>query len=95
MVQASGGVGNYAYFWNDPVMQTEPTAIELDAGLFTVTVLDGNGCMIEDDVLITQPPELSVSITHVEDVLCFGDSTGSVSVEGFGGNPPFYLVPMD
>ena len=89
IVQASGGVGNYAYFWNDPEKQIESTAVELDAGTYTVTVLDGNGCMIEDDVLITQPPELSVSVVNVDDVLCFGDSTGAVTVEGFGGNPPF------
>ncbi len=88
-VNASGGVGNYTYLWSDPMAQTDPIAVGLDIGQYFVTVADGNGCTKVTSVSLSQPIELFLNVTGVENVLCFGDSTGSVSVVGGGGNPTY------
>jgi gliding motility-associated-like protein len=41
-VLASGGVGNFTYSWSSG--NTGATANNIDAGTFTVTATDGNGC---------------------------------------------------
>ena len=41
-VQAGGGVGNFTYSWSSG--NNGPTANNIDAGTYTVTATDGNGC---------------------------------------------------
>lgn len=88
-VSVTGGVGDYTYLWNDANATTDTLAIGLTPGLATVTVTDENNCRMEASVNIIEPAGLFVNITGVEDVLCFGDSTGSVSVVGSGGIPGY------
>ncbi len=82
-----GGVGNYTYSWNNG--ETTATISNLEPGTYSVTVLDGNDCDISEQVTIIEPGELFVDVTEVINVICFGDETGSITVEGSGGNPPF------
>lgn len=88
---AGGGVGNYSYQWDDG--QQDSVIRELPAGTYFVTVLDGNDCEIEGDVEITEPPLLDVSVTNTQDIICFGDSTGSMTLMGIGGTPPYEYSP--
>lgn len=83
----SGGVGDYGFEWAGG--QTNPVLANLDEGGYTVTLTDGNGCEVVGDTSFTQPPPLFVDIGEVLDVLCFGDSDGSISVLGSGGFPPY------
>ncbi|MFN0013993.1 MAG: gliding motility-associated C-terminal domain-containing protein, partial [Saprospiraceae bacterium] len=82
-----GGVGNYAYLWNDN--QTEEDATGLAPGQFDVTVTDGNGCTITGGVFVNEPGDVGVNLLRVVDLLCNGLPQGSVEVEGIGGRPPF------
>ena len=84
---ATGGVGNYVYSWSTG--STDDTAMPLDVGTYSVTVLDGNGCDFIIDAAVTQPPELFIEIADIIDVICFGDETGTIAVTGSGGNPPY------
>ena len=54
---------------------------------FNLTVNDG--CRASDAVLISKPSAISASITSQTNVLCFGNSTGSVTVAGSGGTPSY------
>ncbi len=87
-----GGVGGYQYQWSDG--QTDSVAMGLVAGFYDVTVLDANGCEIQDGIEVIQPPELAIIGLDTEDIICFGDATGTVTVHAFGGNPP-YLYSSD
>jgi gliding motility-associated-like protein len=59
------------------------------AGAYTVTVTDANGCTAQTSVTITQPQAgLALSTTQVN-VLCFGNSTGSVNLTVTGGTAPY------
>ncbi len=59
-------------------------------GFYTVTVVDGNGCIQTlDSIEVTQPDELIVTIDTVINPLCNGDTTGSATVNVTGGNMPY------
>ncbi|CAF0787684.1 unnamed protein product [Rotaria sordida] len=87
---ATGGTTAYSYSWNTSPVQTSATATGLAAGTYTVTVTDANGCQATATATITQPgTNVSGSITSQTNVLCFGNSTGSVTVAGAGGVSPY------
>ncbi|SDB24873.1 SprB repeat-containing protein [Flavobacteriaceae bacterium MAR_2010_188] len=61
-VTASGGTGAYTYLWNDGSAQTTATASNLAPGTYNVRVTDENGCNSFQNITITQPSELTVSV---------------------------------
>ena len=97
----TGGTGSYSYIWySDPAMtipigQLTSTAINLSAGDYFVKVTDSNGCLITGSVILTQPTALDATITSQTNVLCFGNTTGSVTVTataGTGTTPYQYSI---
>jgi gliding motility-associated-like protein len=84
----TGGTYPYSYLWSDN--QTDSVAIDLVAGIYTVTITDANGCIVQDEIEVVEPPELFIDSTTVVDVLCYGDSTGQITVYASGGNPPYF-----
>jgi gliding motility-associated-like protein len=85
--QPAGGVGDYSLLWG--AGQTDSVLTMLDEGSYSVTVTDGNGCEATGDTSFQQPPPLSLDVTDVIDLLCFGDENGEVAVLGQGGVPPY------
>lgn len=60
----------------------------LAAGQHRFRTIDSNGCLFDTTVTLTQPPKLEYTLV-INDVLCNGDSTGSVLVNGSGGTPGY------
>ncbi len=86
----SGGTGPYSYEWDTTPVEFTDAVTSLAAGTYTVTVTDFNGCVNYGSVTILQPaPPLSLIITDQVNVSCYGDYSGSVTVEGVGGVLPF------
>ena len=83
----AGGNGGYTFNWS--VGGTTATIVDLSPGDYTVTVTDANGCVVESIATITEPNPIEVALDTVTDVVCFGDPTGTISVIGNGGTPPF------
>ena len=79
----SGGTPGYTYSWS-PNVSTTSSASGLPAGNYTSIVTDANGCTISFAATITQPPLLTDSFV-VTNVLCHGDSTGSIVEIATGG----------
>lgn len=86
-VIATGGVGGYTYSWSTG--SNSETISQLSAGTYSVTVLDANNCEILSSITITQPEPLFINLGEVIDVICNGESTGSISVIGSGGTTPY------
>lgn len=87
---AGNGTGPYSYSWNTSPVQTTATASGLAAGSYACTVTDANGCTTTASVVITQPAAaLSASIGSQTNVDCFGNSTGSATVNIAGGTAPY------
>lgn len=87
----AGGMQPYIYSWNTIPVQTTATATNLSPGTYTVTITDAGGCTATSaPATITEPASaLSAAITGQLNVICFGNSTGSVTVAGNGGTPSY------
>ena len=60
----------------------------IPAGVYPFSVSDGNGCVKNDTITITQPNPLT-TINNVTDISCYGLTDGSVILNIQGGTPPF------
>jgi uncharacterized repeat protein (TIGR01451 family) len=85
----SGGTAPYFYQWN-----TGDTTAGIDniiIGGFNVLISDTLGCSIFLLDSVFEPEEIILTHTQV-DVLCFGESTGSIDLTVDGGVAPFSYV---
>ena len=87
----SGGTPGYKYYWTGPGTFTSvlKNPVSLSVGTYNYEVTDTNNCKKTGSVTITEPNLLTISATSVTDVLCKGNSTGSLSVNGSGGTIPY------
>ena len=88
-ITANGGTPPYSYSWSDN--STMEDLFNLNAGSYSVTVIDNNGCEFMETLTITEPPafpslEASSVITAVT---CPGGSDGAIDVTVAGGLPPY------
>lgn len=81
----SGGVTPYQYTWSNG--QTGGTAINLNAGAYTVTVTDFGGCSSTSSVTITGTPGIGAAPTSTF-VTC-GQTDGSISLNVNSGTAPY------
>ncbi len=85
-LSVTGGTGSYSYLWNNTEVTQDLT--DLAPGIYTVTVTDANLCEATLSDTIIQPTEVVLTETH-ENVLCYGDATGSINVSVTGGVPQY------
>ncbi len=87
---AAGGNGGFGYTITPAVNNTGATSgiyTGLPAGSYTVTASSTGGCTAtSSSVTVTEPTPLTASISSQTNVLCFGGTTGSVTVAGSGSN---------
>lgn len=88
-VVATGGAAPYSFLWSDASGQTSSSASGLCAGLYTVTVTDGGGCVAVGSVMLNDPAPLALSIVIGVDVTCLGACDGTVTAIPSGGTFPF------
>ena len=82
----SGGVSPYTYLWSNGAITQDLT--NLTAGTYSVTITDANGCTNTEQETITQPTPIVLSATNT-DVLCAGQSTGTINLTVTGGSAPY------
>ncbi len=83
----TGGVTPYLYQWSNGA--TTSTISNLSAGMYIVTITDGNGCMLIDSAKIfSTNPAIVLNHTSI-DVLCNGANTGQAAIFASGGTPGF------
>ncbi len=90
-VSVSGGTGPYTYAWADDGSITSNTRAGLNPGNYTVTVTDANGCMDVESITIIEPAQLASSDV-VQNVSCFGESTGAINLSISGGVAPYSFL---
>lgn len=88
-VVASGGTpypgGNYVFEWSNGVMGSSNTNIP--GGVYTVSISDANGCVVENGGIINDPPPF-VAMTSPDRYICQGEETFA-TIYGVGGSPPY------
>jgi len=95
-VQATGGASNYEYSL-DTGNNTQSSGVfsGLSALLYNVSVIDNNNCVYQEQYFLNEPQELTVNSTTVisdfnsSQVSCFDAADAVLSVDAFGGNPPY------
>jgi hypothetical protein len=82
--EAIGGTGNYQFTLNG---ETNTTGLfeNLVADDYTMNLTDGNGCTSFLTVTLTEPIAISVELLTVENTLCNGENSGTISVSATGG----------
>ncbi len=74
----------YAFDWSITNAPNADAVANLEAGSYTVTVTDDAGCEVVATVQLTTPPVITASPV-AQNVLCFGESTGSIALNATGG----------
>lgn len=88
-VMATGGVEPYSFGIDSEEVVSSPEFGSLGAGVFTIKVVDGNGCEQSVETTLTVPgATLVATISTIADNQCLSDN-GSLSVTASGGFPPY------
>lgn len=83
-VNINGGATPYSFTWT-PSVSSSSVATGLSAGTYTVQVKDANDCVINGNVIINQPPALSLTAIQTQSVSCNGGNNGIASASPSGG----------
>lgn len=95
---ASGGTSPYEFKWNTDPPQNSQVAVGLGAGIYSVTVTDGNLCQDSAEVIVRSPGDLGAFLRLLSPVSggtggisCFDSNDGILYVEIVGGIPPYEI----
>lgn len=91
----SGGTTPYGQTsWDDPQQQVGNTATDLEWGTYIATVIDANGCTLEVQFELDNPPPLTLSPSYMTDTC--GQGKGAAIINVSLGTPPYtYLWKPD
>lgn len=82
----NNGSGDYTYLWDDPAAQTTANLSNVPAGTYQVRVTDvANGCFVVQEVIITDPDAVSISLISATPPPCGQSTGGEALVEASGG----------
>lgn len=79
----TNGATPYSYLWSNG--QTAATAINLAAGIYTVTVTDAGGCTTSGSGTVSDPGAHTVS-SSTSAVTCYNAGNGSITITASGGS---------
>ncbi len=89
-LSVTGGTAPYTYLWSNGASTEDLSGLGI--GTYNVTVTDANGCSTTAAVTITQPAAALATSTTQVNVLCFGNTSGSVNLSVTGGKAPYTYV---
>ena len=97
-ISVTDGTGVYTYDWSTTngsgLVQGQQDQSGLSPGDYKL-ILSDSCTTLEYNYTIRSPGELEISLDEVQNVLCFGDSTGKISVTVSGGTQPYNYVWVD
>ena len=93
IASTSGGTSPYSYLWSGGQVISNPQ--NLCAGTYFVTITDGNGCTLVDNVIITEPNPFTVSISTATSNCGQPDGSAAITSVTGGQNPGNYTYQWD
>lgn len=85
-VEVAGGTAPYSFNWDNG--ETDSLLTSIGAGTYTVTVMDSEGCIKEENLQLLEPDTLLVTISsNGLDVIC--DESGLLTGSATGGTTPY------
>ena len=95
-VSVLGGNSPFDFIWSTGLTQNNvliSTINSLLAGTHTVVVKDSKGCMDTTSITLTQPTEVTLSVSQIN-IYCYGKYDGSITADADGGTPVNGIPPM-
>ncbi len=92
IVDITGGVAEYELTWTNEdgdIIGNSTSIINLDAGDYTLSVLDNQDCIFEQTYTINAPEEIIIISNTFVPALCFGASNGVIDIDVVGGDGTF------
>ena len=83
-ITVDGGTGAYDFEWSNG--DDTEDLINISSGLYTVDVIDENGCVYQETFNVPTPNPIVISET-INNVSCLGDNDGVINVNVSGGTP--------
>jgi hypothetical protein len=83
VLDATGGTGDLTYSWNTG--DTGNQIIDLIPGIFSVIIMDANGCSEEIEFVISEPDLIATGDIESESPSCAGEMDGMISINPLGG----------
>lgn len=89
--QVSGGVADYTFLWNQG--QANYAITNLNAGTYSVTVMDNHGCTDSASATLTEPAAIQL-YTSPDKTICLSESA-EILANAIGGTTPYqyFWVP--
>ncbi|MGB1205428.1 MAG: choice-of-anchor L domain-containing protein [Chitinophagales bacterium] len=84
----SNGQSPFTFNWSNGVTNQDLELTDLEAGAYSVTITDTNGCTTEASATINENPEMTANITPTP-TTCGGNSDGSLDLEVTNGTEPY------
>ena len=93
----TGGTGSFIYEWKDPsamILSTASSIMNKPAGVYSLTVRDGNNCELLESVGIVSTDGPQVDVIETIAAKCSYSADGGATLEPVSGDTPFrYLWP--
>ncbi|MFK7934408.1 MAG: gliding motility-associated C-terminal domain-containing protein [Saprospiraceae bacterium] len=81
------------YTWDDSSIQPRRVVLPADGSVYKVTIIDQNGCVVEDSVLTEVLPIPVGAAMTIEPPSCFGDQDGMILIDEItGGTQPYNYI---
>ena len=95
LVTVTGGNPPYMFTLNDSIVNVTGEFTNLAPSDYDITVSDSRGCTTFAVGSILEVDPIEISILEINDVLCFGESNGSLSVVVQGQITAIYKIYLD
>jgi gliding motility-associated-like protein len=90
-IGCAGGTGEIMIMSPDTVA-CPATLTDLAPGTYTIIIEDESGCEVSQDVELTQPDLLVITVTGTQPIGCGGDCDGVATYEVTGGTPDYVIL---
>lgn len=81
----TGGTPAYQLNWSNGVIGD--TISDLGAGMYSISIVDQQGCLLTDSVRVEEPDSMLLQVSRIEPS-CFGARNGRLTITVDGGTPP-------
>jgi gliding motility-associated-like protein len=88
-ISCIGGTSPYTYQFGAIANQTGIFTDVFPSGNHIILITDDNGCQAQQNILINEPTQLGIWQPLVQDVDCFGNTNGEITVFANGGSGPY------
>jgi gliding motility-associated-like protein len=94
LINATTANGHLSYSIDSGVSYAYITNMfpNLGPGTYNITVMDDSSCTTAytgNPVILSSPPQILVSVTALDNVLCYGAATGDITISVAGGSPGY------